>query len=89
MERFKHHNERDKENHPIPVVACGTGKSRFLDEIEELLTRNTINCDNEDIRNTFSNMAVINTTYGNGSLANKIDQYIDAEVCISCTTRFI
>ncbi|GBC15587.2 hypothetical protein GLOIN_2v1768376 [Rhizophagus irregularis DAOM 181602=DAOM 197198] len=79
VERFKHHNERDKENHPIPVVACGTGKSRFLDEIEELLTRNTINCDNEDIRNTFSNMAVINTTYGNGSLANKIDQYIDAE----------
>ncbi|PKY14793.1 hypothetical protein RhiirB3_519884 [Rhizophagus irregularis] len=79
VERFKHHNERDKENHPIPVVACGTGKSRFLDEIEELLTRNAINCDNEDIRNTFSNMAVINTTYGNGSLANKIDQYIDAE----------
>ncbi|CAB5373846.1 unnamed protein product [Rhizophagus irregularis] len=79
VERFKHHNERDKENHPIPVVACGTGKSRFLDEIEELLTRNAINCDNEDIRNTFSKMAVINTTYGNGSLANKIDQYIDAE----------
>ncbi|PKY43117.1 hypothetical protein RhiirA4_457055 [Rhizophagus irregularis] len=79
VERFKHHNERDKENYPIPVVACGTGKSRFLDEIEELLTRNAINCDNEDIRNTFSNMAVINTTYGNGSLANKIDQYIDAE----------
>ncbi|RGB30102.1 hypothetical protein C1646_745034 [Rhizophagus diaphanus] len=33
VERFKHRNERDKENHPIPVVACGTGKSRFLNEI--------------------------------------------------------
>ncbi|RHZ82216.1 hypothetical protein Glove_110g19 [Diversispora epigaea] len=78
VERFKHRNERDKENHPIPVVACGpgTGKSRFLDEIEELLMRKVDDSDNEDIRNAFNNMVVINTTYGNGSPANIEDLVI-------------
>ncbi|GES92452.1 hypothetical protein GLOIN_2v583658 [Rhizophagus clarus] len=87
VERFKYHGDREKEHHPIPVVACGpgTGKSRFLDEVEELLKRNVDdlddpnNKDNEDIqkiRNAFKNMVVINTTYGNGSPAKFEDLII-------------
>ncbi|CAB4408036.1 unnamed protein product [Rhizophagus irregularis] len=50
----------------------GTGKSRFLDEIKRLL-RHCINKSDEEIRNGFANMVVINTTYGNGSPANSFD----------------
>ncbi|PKK61165.1 hypothetical protein RhiirC2_856423 [Rhizophagus irregularis] len=50
----------------------GTGKSRFLDEIERLL-RHYIGESHEEIRNGFSNIVVINTTYGNGSPADSFD----------------
>ncbi|RGB33432.1 hypothetical protein C1646_669363 [Rhizophagus diaphanus] len=60
----------------IDVIATksgpGTGKSRFLDEIERLLRR-CINKSDEEIRNGFANMVVINTTYGNGSPADSFD----------------
>ncbi|POG62894.1 uncharacterized protein OCT59_025295 [Rhizophagus irregularis] len=76
-ERYPYRNDDDKGNHPIPVLAGGpgTGKSRFLDEIERLLWR-CINESDEEIRNGFANMVVINTTYGNGSPASSHDSRI-------------
>ncbi|PKY16030.1 hypothetical protein RhiirB3_467096 [Rhizophagus irregularis] len=76
-ERYPYRNDDDKGNHPIPVLAGGpgTGKSRFLDEIERLLWR-CINESDEEIRDGFANMVVINTTYGNGSPASSHDSRI-------------
>ncbi|CAB4411785.1 unnamed protein product [Rhizophagus irregularis] len=76
-ERYPYRDDHDKGLHPIPVLAGGpgTGKSRFLDEIERLLWR-CINKSDEEIRNGFANMVVINTTYGNGSPASSHDSRI-------------
>ncbi|GBB92697.1 hypothetical protein RclHR1_20430004 [Rhizophagus clarus] len=73
--RFKDRNKSDKSLHPIPVLAGGpgTGKSRFLDEIEGLLRRSADDSGKEDIRRAFSNLVVINITYGNGSPADPLD----------------
>ena len=72
--RYSHHGKNDKSYHPIPILASGpgTGKSRFLDEIERLL-RHYIGESDEKICNGFANMVVINTTYGNGSPADSYD----------------
>ncbi|CAB4430509.1 unnamed protein product [Rhizophagus irregularis] len=42
----------------------GTGKSRFLDEIERLLKQCADESDDEKIRDAFTNIVVINTVYG-------------------------
>ncbi|GES83741.1 P-loop containing nucleoside triphosphate hydrolase protein [Rhizophagus clarus] len=75
VDRFLVRRSKDKSNHPLPVLAAGpgTGKSRFLDEVERLLTLKANNSDNEDIRNAFSNLVVINTTYGSESPASNSD----------------
>jgi hypothetical protein len=75
VDRFLVRNVAEKSFHLIPIVVGGpgTGKSRFLDEVERLLTLKANNSDNEDIRNAFSNLVVDNTSYGNGCPANKLD----------------
>ena len=92
--RFKNRNICDKGLHPIPILAGGpgVGKSRFLDEIEVLLeqklNRNVDNSDNEDIQQAFSNLVVINTTYGNGSPADPLDITISAQTSLAMRILF-
>ena len=54
------------------------GKSRFLDEIERLLKQYADESD-EEIRDAFTNMVVINTVYGNGSPFAGINKEIGGE----------
>ena len=83
--RFKNRNLSDKGLHPIPILAGGpgTGKSRFLDEIEGILNQCVMDSDNKEIRDAFTNMIVINTTYGNGSPADEVDTNVGAQASLS------
>ncbi|CAB5395692.1 unnamed protein product [Rhizophagus irregularis] len=53
----------------------GIGKSRFLDEVEELIKEKAEESQNND----FKNMITINTTYGNSTIADEIDVRIQAQ----------
>ena len=66
----------------------GTGKSRFLDEIEELIFRCANNSPNTTIQKVFENMAVINVNYGNGSAASDMDIQIGAQASLSLRLLF-
>ncbi|CAG8574422.1 7739_t:CDS:2 [Funneliformis caledonium] len=90
VSRFGVRNESDKNLHPIPVVAGGpgTGKSRFLDEVEQLLSQCANESGNYEIREAFANMTVINTTYGNGSPADDIDINITAQASLAIRILF-
>ncbi|CAI2194013.1 3262_t:CDS:2 [Funneliformis geosporum] len=76
VRRFQFHMENDKSYHPIPVIVGGpgVGKSRFLDEVEELILKKA----EEYHNNAFTNMIAINTTYGNSTVADDIDEKIQA-----------
>ncbi|POG58723.1 hypothetical protein GLOIN_2v1728242, partial [Rhizophagus irregularis DAOM 181602=DAOM 197198] len=75
--RFQFRTEDDRSYHPIPVLAGGPGigKSRFLDEVEELIKEKAEESQNND----FKNMITINTTYGNSTIADEIDVRIQAQ----------
>ncbi|PKK61990.1 hypothetical protein RhiirC2_791031, partial [Rhizophagus irregularis] len=83
--RFKYRNVSDKGLHPIPILAGrpGVGKSRFLDEVERLLSQYANESDDEEIWKAFTNMTVINTTYGNGSPAGTMDVNFGAEAFLA------
>ncbi|PKC03234.1 hypothetical protein RhiirA5_424071 [Rhizophagus irregularis] len=88
--RFKNRNVSDKGLHPIPVLAGGpgVGKSRFLDEVERLLVQYANESDDDEIRDAFTNMTVINTTYGNGCPARDMDVTIGAEASLAICILF-
>ncbi|CAB5211532.1 unnamed protein product [Rhizophagus irregularis] len=88
--RFKNRNVSDKGLHPIPVLAGGpgVGKSRFLDEVERLLVQYANESDDDEIRDAFTNMTVINTTYGNGCPARDMDVTIGAEASLAIRILF-
>ncbi|CAG8500202.1 16689_t:CDS:2 [Funneliformis caledonium] len=84
--RFKNRDRNDKGLHPIPVLAGGpgVGKSRFLDEVEELIKKKA----EESHNNAFTNMIVINTTYGNSTVADDIDEKIQAQASLAIRILF-
>ncbi|CAG8709468.1 12962_t:CDS:2, partial [Funneliformis caledonium] len=53
----------------------GIGKSRILDEIEGLIKKKA----EESRNNDFTNMIVINTSYGNSTTADDIDEKVQAQ----------
>ncbi|RGB40666.1 hypothetical protein C1646_752992 [Rhizophagus diaphanus] len=66
----------------------GVGKSRFLDEVERLLVQYANKSDDDEIRDAFTNMTVINTTYDNGCPARDIDVTIGAEASLAIRILF-
>lgn len=71
--------------HPIALLACGpgTGKSRFLQEVEKMLREKADTSGDEDVKNAFSNMLSVNITYGNGTSASKSDTDIGGEASVA------
>ncbi|CAI2165087.1 14069_t:CDS:2 [Funneliformis geosporum] len=84
--RFENHDRNDKGLHPIPVLAGrpGVGKSRFLDKVEELIKKKAEKSHN----NAFTNMIVINTTYGNSNIADDIDEKMKAQASLAIRILF-
>jgi hypothetical protein len=84
--RFQFRTEDDRSYHPIPVLAGGpgVGKSRFLDEVEELIKKKAVESQN----NAFTNMITINTTYGNSTIADDIDEKIQAQASLAIRILF-
>ncbi|GES83531.1 hypothetical protein GLOIN_2v1815824 [Rhizophagus clarus] len=88
--RFKFRKEEDRNFYCIPVLASGpgTGKSRFLDEVEKLIMSKINKSNDESICKGFSNMVVINTTYGNCSIPFPGDKNFGPAVSISSCILF-
>ena len=85
FERFKKHRDVDRMQHPIPFLACGpgTGKSRFLQEVGEMLHEKASSYNDENVKKAFSIMITVNITYGNGTPASKSDINIGGEASVS------
>jgi hypothetical protein len=79
----------DRNLHPIPFLACGpgTGKSRFLQEIHNILHKKAQESNNGEIISIFKDAVYLNVTYGNGSAAGELDERIGGEA--SLTIRIV
>ncbi|CAG8513707.1 14506_t:CDS:2 [Funneliformis mosseae] len=62
----------------------GIGKSRILDEVEGLIKKKA----EESRNNDFTNMIVINTSYGNSTTADDIDEKVQAQVSLAIRILF-
>ncbi|CAJ0636378.1 9482_t:CDS:2 [Entrophospora sp. SA101] len=84
LSRF-HSNTSDRTSYPLPFLACGpgTGKNRFLEEVARLLAARASESDNESVKMAFSNIVVVNTTFGNGTSASKFDVEIGGEAALA------
>jgi len=67
--------------HPIPFLGCGpgTGKSRLLQEIHNVLYKKAQEAKDSEIISIFKDAVYLNVTYGNGSAAEESDKEIGRE----------
>ena len=78
LQKFRN-GERDRNAHPIPVLACGpgTGKSRFLQEVGNMLLQKATS------NKAFPNILSVYLTYGNATPASETDARINGEASIA------
>ncbi|GBC46902.2 hypothetical protein GLOIN_2v1668084 [Rhizophagus irregularis DAOM 181602=DAOM 197198] len=97
LNRFKNfknfspaHPKQDRNFHPIPFLACGpgTGKSRFLQELVNIIRNKASNSGDQDIMSILGNAVFLNVTYGNGTEASDFDVNIGAEASIALRILF-
>src|SRR4051812_39644266 len=89
LNRFKNfcsdRPKKDRNFHPIPFLACGpgTGKSRFLQELVNIIRDKALNSGDQDIMSILGNAVILNVTYGNGTEASDFDMNIGAEASVA------
>ncbi|CAB4399715.1 unnamed protein product [Rhizophagus irregularis] len=97
LNRFKNfknlspsHPKQDRNFHPIPFLACGpgTGKSRFLQELVNIICNKASNSGDQDIMSILGNAVFLNVTYGNRTEASDFDVNIGAEASIALRILF-
>lgn len=97
LNRFKNfkkfspcHPKQDRNFHSIPFLACdpGTGKSRFLQELVNIIRNKASNSGDQDIMSILGNAIFLNVTYGNGIEASDFDVNIGAEASIALRILF-
>ncbi|CAG8727328.1 14750_t:CDS:2, partial [Funneliformis mosseae] len=82
--------KHDRNLHPIPFLACGpgTGKSRFLQELVNIIRDKALNSGDEDIASLLGNAVFLNVTYGNGTYFTDFDINIGAEASVALRILF-
>ncbi|CAG8601353.1 10204_t:CDS:2 [Gigaspora rosea] len=89
LNRFKNYcsasPKKDRNFHPIPFLGCGpgTGKSRFLQEIHNIVREKARLSDDVDIKSVLGEAVFLNVTYGNGSAVKDFDVNIGAEASLA------
>lgn len=89
LNRFKNfcsdRPKKDRNSHPIPFLAGGpgTGKSRFLQELMNIIRNKALNSGDKDIISILGNAVFLNVTYGNETEASDSDVNIGAEASVA------
>ncbi|CAG8567970.1 9766_t:CDS:2 [Ambispora leptoticha] len=77
--------KKDRNFHPIPFLGCGpgTGKSRFLQEICNIIREKAQLSNDDEIKSILGEAIFLNITYGNGSAFSDFDVDIGAEASLA------
>ncbi|CAG8437484.1 16972_t:CDS:2 [Funneliformis caledonium] len=94
LNRFKNfcsdRPKQDRNLHPIPFLACGpgTGKSRFLQELVNIIRDKALSSGDQNVVSILGSAVFLNVTYGNGTEASDFDVSIGAEASIALRILF-
>jgi hypothetical protein len=89
LNRFKNfcsdNPKQDHNFHPIPFLACGSGmgKSRFLQELVNIIHDKALKSEDDDIKSILENAVFLNVTYGNGTGISNFDMNIGAKASVA------
>ncbi|RIB17162.1 hypothetical protein C2G38_2037957 [Gigaspora rosea] len=89
LNRFKNYcsanPKKDRNFHPIPFLGCGpgTGKSRFLQEISNIVCEKARLSNDDEVKSILGKAIFLNVTYGNGSAFSDFDVNIGAEASLA------
>ncbi|CAG8681917.1 7737_t:CDS:2 [Dentiscutata erythropus] len=95
LNRFKNYcsasPKKDRNFHPIPFLGCGpgTGKSRFLQEIHNIVREKAQSSFDDNIKSILGEAIFLNVTYGNGSAFSDFDVDIGAEASLALRILYI